>query len=951
MPPIRNTKELKEAARSRNFLNKTSPQYQTVNRFNQKLMDLQDKLKNDGETELRSKVASLSKNLMTLQLHDSPMVKGADLSNAITDVTVDLPYSLKAPANGAGGKTGYEALVEAGAKYGVFTKQELDEAMTLVGQGMGVSMGVDAPEKAQKEAEEEAKQAQAQLEQEQAQEELLAEQQVIIDAQANIALLDNEEEQKEEEKKEEQEKKPYTDRWLKQQKEQIGKKQTAYRKAGPLPALEQIKDKHFLESSAGQACYHLNALGAYDSDKQEPYPPEQNGVPSVFLVQNGQVKTLQEAGMWLWKDDGTSRKPNPEFAKAILRGEVFAYPAGSRYPVQLQGKVEKDAATFMDVSHSNPLKGSDKVTKIEIAPEPALARAPRWYHRAFKFWGKNREICERYDASVTARENWKAAAEKLVNEQTKAMPASNQVADAIEAKFGALRTKEARQEEMKLASQAYEQKLQNGRNALLNDAKGKATKVAVGISIVENVFAAKPEPRQEWVMDKEMYAEQSKGLYTLKSFSRLTKADIDPSTVKIGEKPVSEREFAALAMFGSLEPKLGVLAQKDAVKDPAPMIKGLVADGYTQEQAEQLIMKSISNAYTVDVLHKEDRMRFYFNTVNGGRKNAEEALKAYPQDKTKLAGILADGIGQAAEMAGVTGAMSQEGDYGVNGFVKLSGEMIDLMERDPELKELTKQSLEQKERDFRKMVNEKVAPFTKDGKPPLKPRTLEECIQSVRAYEKFSEIEQKGYEATQALAQASADGKKDLPEAEKKGYIKDILKASMVSELYRKQRADRISSNEGVGVNKGIIALNNYTADMTRRIEEAEEAELGDNVVNGGGSSLPGNAPTIIMTGLQNRLAEKAPVVAMVNKPERLEELDRQAEQIMEQDGLDKMSPEELCNTFSHGATKESPYWGDNMVLRTAKLSQPQEQREAEQLQQELEQQVEQAGDLGVQYL
>ena len=45
MPPVRNTRELTQQARSRNFLNSGAPQYQTVNRFTQKLMDLQDKLK------------------------------------------------------------------------------------------------------------------------------------------------------------------------------------------------------------------------------------------------------------------------------------------------------------------------------------------------------------------------------------------------------------------------------------------------------------------------------------------------------------------------------------------------------------------------------------------------------------------------------------------------------------------------------------------------------------------------------------------------------------------------------------------------------------------------------------------------------------------------------------------------------------------------------------------
>lgn len=185
MPPIKNAKELSEKARSRNFLNSSSPQFQTVNKFTQKLMDLQDKLKDNSDITLKDKVEKYARDLMHLQMHNTPMVSPDALSTSITNVTVDLPYYLKTPGMDDG-KTGYQKLVEAGDQYGTFTKAELDEAMTLVGQGMDVDLGVDDPEKekqkeAQRRAEEEAQRAQAE-----------AEQQAVIDAQANIGILDEE---------------------------------------------------------------------------------------------------------------------------------------------------------------------------------------------------------------------------------------------------------------------------------------------------------------------------------------------------------------------------------------------------------------------------------------------------------------------------------------------------------------------------------------------------------------------------------------------------------------------------------------------------------------------------------------------------------------------------------------------------------------------------------------
>ena len=192
MPPIKNAKELSEKARSRNFLNSSSPQFQTVNKFTQKLMDLQDKLKDNSDITLKDKVEKYARDLMHLQMHNTPMVSPDALSTSITNVTVDLPYYLKTPGMDDG-KTGYQKLVEAGDKYGTFTKAELDEAMTLVGQGMDVDLGVDDPEKekqkeAQRRAEEEAQRAQAE-----------AEQQAAVDAQANIAMLDDDEEQRQNE--------------------------------------------------------------------------------------------------------------------------------------------------------------------------------------------------------------------------------------------------------------------------------------------------------------------------------------------------------------------------------------------------------------------------------------------------------------------------------------------------------------------------------------------------------------------------------------------------------------------------------------------------------------------------------------------------------------------------------------------------------------------------------
>ena len=921
MPPIRNARELKQQARSRNFLNSSSPQYQTVNRFTQKLMDLQDKLKSDSEKALKAQVAKYSRDLMNLQMHNTPMVSPNALNTSIIDVTVDLPYYLKTPGKGKDTRTGYQQLVEAGEKYGAFTKAELDEAMTLVGQGMGVEMGVDDPEKE--------KQKEAQLAEEEAQRvQLEAEQQAIIDAQANIALLENEEEQRENEKEKAGEVRkdfgPPTEKWLQLHQETIQKDEGKYKAQG-MPKLPYPPDSPsnatYLDSSTEIAGLYLKEFGILRNGETEEYPPERPGAPAVFVVKNGKISSLREAGLGIYKKEGNDVKPNPEFAMAMLRGEVFAYLPGERYPVQLQGTVRKDDYSRMEVRHSAPLNPG-AVKKLELPPEPQVSREPRWYHRAFKFWGDNRRICEEYAATSAKREKWRRETEKLIAEQSKALPEADRMARDIEAKYGAQRTEAAMQSELRATYQNYCADRQKRKIMRLEEITAKSTEVEFGVSIVDNVYAAKPKIKEEWVSETDRISESNK-FYTRKKFATLSQADIDPTSVKIGDKTLTEHDFATIAMFGSVDPKLGVQAQKKSVGDPTAMLQGLQKDGYSQAEAEQIVSNSIRNAYTVDIIHKEDRMWSYFETaVNGGRKRAEEALKGYPQDKTKLAGILADGVGYAAEMAGTTNCLRAPGDAGIDGLVKLAGEMLDLAERDPELKKLVKDQLEAKDKAFCEAINKQVAPFAKDGKGLLKPKSFEEAEKEVRQYQKFMDLNQKAMDATKALQQADAEGK-TLAEDVKRGYIKDVLKGNMATAIYQKQHAERIEGAKSTGANDGVLALNAYINDMTMRILGADDEDAGNAVSRGGGSSLPSRAPAILISGTQNRFTEKPPVLQLVSNPKQMAELDKQAEQIMEQDGLDKLDMDELNEKFYNDAQNPSPYWGNDMILRTAKLAEP----------------------------
>ena len=136
MPHIRTAQQLRLYAGSVGFLNRTNNQpqsgtgpseYQIVNDFTMKLMDLQDKLRAElGGAELGNQAGRFARGLMDLQMHDSSVITQASLGNAVTTVTLDLPNFLKQKGRDEAEKTGYQRLVEAGEKYGSFTKEELD---------------------------------------------------------------------------------------------------------------------------------------------------------------------------------------------------------------------------------------------------------------------------------------------------------------------------------------------------------------------------------------------------------------------------------------------------------------------------------------------------------------------------------------------------------------------------------------------------------------------------------------------------------------------------------------------------------------------------------------------------------------------------------------------------------------------------------------------------------
>lgn len=633
--------------------------------------------------------------------------------------------------------------------------------------------------------------------------------------------------------------------------------------------------------------------------------PKSANAPRIFALKDGKAVTLEEGDMQIG---------SRAFIEALLKGEIFAYPSGEKRPVQAQGRL---SGATLRLDFSAPI---GKIMNLDFMPpaEPALV-PPKWYHKLFNFIPANQRRIDDYNRAVRAHAEWEKQIEALgkeLEERQKSVAeqykAAQPAAQAIDERFGALRdeTSMAADREMsETIARAYWKKE-------ADILKGHVQKEDYGIDIMQNVYGSHPQVRKEWLKRGAAGENENSGLYTEKSFRKLTSAPIDPAQVAIGGKGLTEREFATLAMFAATDADIGVAVQKASVGDPSDAIKYFQqVVGYNEKQAKQIIADSISNTYTQDVLHVDSRMFKYFDTaMNGGRARATEALEAYQKgDKTKLAEIMGLAVKTAGSRAGVTG------DDGVHPLGKVAGEMLSLMERDPELKAMAKASFEREEQEFCKGT-------------PFKPRSFEEMTSSIQKMQKFSEVREKGMKALADLTQARAEGK-ELTAEQKKGYLRDILTARLAEgtresqvkaiknakTLKQKVREQEEAEQDPAKAKELAREADPWAGPMDYRRLDAYCDKLGDElekinngintlaVSTGGGSSLPSSGPLLFSTAMECRVVKKPAILDTVADPKKLAEITRTAEKIIAMDRLDEQSMDFLVqNVVSEKA--DTPY-------------------------------------------
>lgn len=615
--------------------------------------------------------------------------------------------------------------------------------------------------------------------------------------------------------------------------------------------------------------------------------PETNGVPRIFLLKDGKVRRLQEENV-----EVGSR----QFWEKAMQGQVFAYPAGEKHPVQLLAW-KMGTSNVVQSELSDPLDPK-KLPETDVGLRPEVPPRPRWYHRLFKF-GRNRRLCDKYDRYLVESREWK-------NRQTAAEAESKKLAEAIHTEFGDKRTPAALSAELaekETAVKKYQEtfSLSAARNKLADKSRSKdGTKKSV--EAVQTMYRATPELRKAWTAPDPAHPEKGyKGdSYTEAQFQTLK--PIDLKGMKVGGEAVTESEFASLAMFAALDPQIGFEAQRVTSK-PEPLVKAFMADGFTETEAKEIVTGNSSDLYTLTMMSVPPRERSgsYFEcAVQPGRESAQKALQAYQGgNKEAMAEILAG-------MVGVVGRESlketslDDKYFGRNRMVM---DMLKLMERDPALKTMVKEKYEAKEKDF----HQRHPNF-------VKPASFEERLKTFRQVEKLDELRKSCEESEISLLQARV-GEKELSEAEKTKCAKDVLKYKLLSHQFKVQSQMCFSAGKTTEYNRIHNEMEEHAVAL------GMGKQLG--VQSGGGSSVPAGVTAVMVTGLGTRCVHKPEVLNKLTSEKAMADLDRGLDQLMKAESLDKASPRELSEKL---VEKSDLFSGGKLVekFQKANLQPPQ---------------------------
>ena len=462
--------------------------------------------------------------------------------------------------------------------------------------------------------------------------------------------------------------------------------------------------------------------------------PVRDGVPRIFVMQPNEngvdtMKSLDDAGL----------KPGTrEFWDQVQKGNVFAYPAGSEKPVQIQAEIK-------NFSKPKPLysKPLDMESEATMPVDPA-AQPYRKPGRFVRFLNSFIPSLRRRDCAIyREREKFAAIAKKRA-------AGMKQELDELEAAD-------------KIAAKIEQKQAEKDRAADLERSAGLRKK---GKRFYLDTVAPKPVFHKEHEKDES----SAKGHYTKAEFNSLDVIDRNYGDYSVGGTPLSEEEYGGIVLACSLDTGNTLAAYKVASGYDPTLYKTMTDMGFSEKETLEIITRK---NYT---LYADDQMKGDLRDSQGGvlpaaykpgRKMAFEVLDKYKQGDM---GPLAEKIkfeieAHASTTCEIIGPLSN----GARNHAEFTGALVDLLERDPALKKAAMdKGLKQKDIDV---------------------------IKGLRAYSKALNAAE---DAKVKIARAIADDE-PLTLAEKQKYAKDILTANLMTAQMTVENTEYLASEQGFG--------------------------------------------------------------------------------------------------------------------------------------------------------
>ena len=591
-------------------------------------------------------------------------------------------------------------------------------------------------------------------------------------------------------------------------------------------------------------------------------------VPRLFIMKKGEdgsdmMMDLKEAGI---------ERGSREFWQQVQCGNVFAYPAGDKEPVQLQ----------VDASTNKPqIRFSKPVTAKTFPPAPAPRRPSIFARIGQIFSDRLRQQCATYD-------NW--VADQRINFNKMNMNANKRensgklntekkdISNYLSKKQERIRT-----EKNKEIRDDLDKKANNG----LSKKEGRMNAVTM--------FQPVPETRPNLLSDK-----TTSRFYSQEQFNKLEAyPDLKLSDIKIGGKRLENDDFAAIAMAASIKPAY-------AVKNPLMLAGGggVYVDvyqnvvGLSKEDAQSLCASSFDGVLSRDLMDIGSERGLNGSAIEPmavpGRRDAKNALQKYnpndPESKRDLAKILAYGIKRAAQDISTQDGKLQER---VHNYYHMAGKLTEYLDRDPDLMRLAKE----------------------EGMDP-------KHVKAVRGMAELDRLDTQRTSAERTLYTAAV-GNRALEENVKKQVLRNILKANL-AESSIVNEAEKTEDDPKVLEAYMKLKEQEYTKPSRKNFQNEEDynnavKEYGRNVneqkinpkpLAPGGKLWPGT-PEKMMYSMKF-LYNPVPKTALSLATEKgSAQLDAMVDEIIEKDKLMSLGTAELGEKL-----RQKEYFGIDLVQK-----------------------------------